>query len=243
MTQSAILAVPPVLGMCSPRHSFVAAGLAALVIVSPASAADDDAQVWTSVTTTTALSKTIDATLELHSRFTDDVSRAGQVLIRPSVTLKLPRGWSVAAGYVYARTRFAGTPANDEHRTWQQIAYAFSRNETTGLMIGGRTRIEQRFRPDAAGTGWRLRQQLRAQVPLAGSDTIRAVVWNETFVGLNTTAWDRHHGVDQVRTFVGVSLPVAERITLEPGYLNQTIFRIGPDRVNHILAANVFARF
>jgi hypothetical protein len=91
--------------------------------------------------------------------------------------------------------------------------------------------------------GWRLRQQLRAQLPLTKAGPVRAVVWNETFVGLNTTSWDRHPGTDQVRTFLGVSLPVAQGMTVEPGYMNQTIFRIGPDRVNHVLAANIFARF
>ncbi|MGM9026870.1 DUF2490 domain-containing protein, partial [Campylobacter jejuni] len=67
------------------------------------------------------------------------------------------------------------------------------------LSITGRTRVEQRFRPDADGVGWRLRQQVRAQLPLKVGP-VRAVVWNETFVGLNTTSWDRHEGVDQVRT-------------------------------------------
>ncbi|MDJ0278188.1 DUF2490 domain-containing protein [Sphingomonas sp. 2R-10] len=224
----------------------IALPLAACAIVAgaaPARAQDHDAQLWTSTTMTTAVSGRIDATLELHSRYTDEVSRVGQVLIRPGVTLKLARGWSVTAGYVHVRTDFVGTAANDEHRTWQQVGYTFEQDAATGLLVTGRTRIEQRFRPDAAGTGWRLRQQLRAQLPLPGSDAIRAVVWNDTFVGLNTTPWDRHDGVDQVRTFIGVALPVAKGVTVEPGYLNQTVFRIGADRVNHIVAANVLLRF
>lgn len=216
---------------------------AMLASAAPAWASDHDEQVWTSITATTAVSAKVDATLELHSRYTDEVSRVGQVLIRPSLTYKLPNGWSVAGGYVYVRTRFANTVANDEHRTWQQVGYTFAANAATGLSIIGRTRVEQRFRPDADGTGWRLRQQVRAQLPLPGGGPVRAVVWNETFVGLNTTAWDRHKGVDQVRTFIGASLPIAKGVSVEPGYLNQTIFRIGPERVNHILAANVFARF
>jgi hypothetical protein len=98
--------------------SSVAAGL---IAAAPASASDHDEQVWTSATATTALSPKVDTTLELHSRYTDDVSRVGQVLIRPSVTYKLPRGWSVTAGYVYVRTRFENTAANDEHRSWGRL--------------------------------------------------------------------------------------------------------------------------
>lgn len=223
----------------------IAVGTLALSCASaaPAFASDEDEQIWASVTATTAVSKTVDATLEVHGRQTDDVSRLGQVLVRPSLTLKLGNGWSAAVGYAYAHTRFAGTVANDEHRAWQQVAYTFRQDPETGLAVTGRTRMEQRFRPDASGTGWRLRQQLRAQIPFSSATRVRAVVWNETFVGLNTTEWDRHPGVDQVRTFVGVSVPVAKGISAEPGYLNQTIFRIGPDRINHILAVNLFARF
>jgi hypothetical protein len=228
------------------RRTLAGASAAAaftLVSAAPAFASDEDEQVWASVTATTALSDRIDATLELHGRQTDDVSRLGQTLVRPSLTLKLGNGWSAAAGYAYAHTRFAGTAANVEHRAWQQVAYTFRQDAGTGLAVTGRTRMEQRFRPDASGTGWRLRQQLRAQIPLSSAGKARAVVWNETFVGLNTTEWDRHPGVDQVRTFLGVSVPVAKGISAEPGYLNQTIFRIGPDRINHILAVNLFARF
>lgn len=223
----------------------IAVGTLALSCASaaPAFASDEDEQIWASVTATTAVSETVDATLEVHGRQTDDVSRLGQVLVRPSLTLKLGNGWSAAVGYAYAHSRFSGTVANDEHRAWQQIAYSFRQDPETGLAVTGRTRMEQRFRPDASGTGWRLRQQLRAQIPFSSATKVRAVVWNETFVGLNTTEWDRHPGVDQVRTFLGISVPVAKGITAEPGYLNQTIFRIGPDRINHILAVNLFARF
>lgn len=219
------------------------ATVVALTSATTAWASDHDEQVWTSITATSALSPEVDATLELHSRYTDEVSRVGQVLIRPSVTYKLPDGWSVTGGYVYVRTRFANTRANDEHRAWQQIGYTFVANAATGLSVTGRTRVEQRFRPDAEGTGWRLRQQVRVQLPLPGGGPVRAVAWNETFVGLNTTSWDRHKGVDQVRTFIGANLPVAKGITVEPGYLNQTIFRIGPERVNHIFSTSLFARF
>lgn len=226
-------------------HQAAKAVLVTLVMAgaAPARAANDDEQVWTSIIAVEGLTKEVDATLELHSRYTDDVSRVGQVLIRPSLTYKLPHGWLIAGGYAYIRTRLEGTRVNDEHRSWQQVGYIFAANPATGLLIGGRTRVEQRFRPDANGVGWRLRQQVRAQLPVRAGSPVRAVVWNETFIGLNTTQWDRHSGVDQVRTFAGASLPVAKGITVEPGYLNQTIFRVGPDRVNHILATNVIARF
>lgn len=216
----------------------VAAALAAAA--APAQASDHDAQVWTSLTATVPVAERVDATMEIHPRFTDEVTRLGQLLLRPSVTLKLPRGASASLGYVYADTRFRGTPRNREHRAWQQVAYTFV--DRPALRLTGRTRLEQRFRVGPGDdTGWRLRQQLRLQLPVAGRTA--ALVWNETFVQLNDTDWRARAGVDQVRTFAGVAQPLRPGLALEAGYLNQTIFRIGPDRVNHILLTGLVARF
>lgn len=112
-----------------------------------------------------------------------------------------------------------------------------------GLFVSGRSRIEGWFRIGSAKVGWRLLQYIRSQLPLASAGPVRADARNKTFIGLNDTRWGQRTGIDQVRTFIDASLPVAKGITVEPGYLNQTVFRVGPDRVNHILAANVFARF
>jgi hypothetical protein len=226
-----------------PFAAVAALALAFWAGVARADDPDHDAQVWTQVNATKVVSPNWDLTMEGHSRYTDEVSRVGQILLRPSVTYRLPRGWSATFGYVFVGTRFANAPPSDEHRLWYQVGYTFAQDQATGLLVNGRTRLEQRFRPDADGVGWRLRQQLRVQLPIPKVEKVRALVWNETFVGLNTTGWDRHPGTDQVRTFIGAVLPVRNGVTLEPGYLNQTIFRLGSDRVNHILSVNVFARF
>lgn len=214
-----------------------------VVAASPAQASDEDAQIWTSLTISKSVSSKVDATLELHGRFTDDVSRFGQLLIRPSVTYKLAHGWSLTGGYAYVRTRFEGAAPHDEHRLWEQVGYTFVQNEENALSIGGRTRIEQRFRVGGDQVGWRVRQQVRAQLPLTKNGSLRAVLWNETFVQLNDTDWGARSGIDQTRTFVGIGLPVGSRVTIEPGYLNQIVYRPGPNRMNHIAALNVVARF
>ena len=213
------------------------------VVASPAQAKDEDTQIWTSLTASKAVSTKVDATLEVHGRFTDNVSRFGQLLIRPSITYKLAHGWSVTGGYAYIRTRFEGAAPHDEHRLWEQVGYTFVQNKKTALSVGGRTRIEQRFRVGGDQVGWRLRQQVRAQLPLTRNGSLRAVLWNETFIQLNDTDWGARSGIDQTRTFAGVGLPVGPVITVEPGYLNQIMYRSGPNRMNHIAALNVFARF
>lgn len=218
--------------------------VAIAVLLTPTAAraqAEHDEQIWTSVNVIAPASPDVDLMLEAHARYFDGASRLGQLLIRPSATYKLPRAFSVSAGYVYARTRPLGGRATDEHRSWEQVGYVFA-SDASGPLVLGRTRLEQRFRPDADGVGWRARQFVRAQLPLKTGSPIRAVVWNETFVGLNDTGWGARGGVDQVRTFVGLSLPVAKGATVEPGYFNQTVFRVGRDRVNHAFAAHLFVR-
>ncbi len=219
----------------------VAVAAAALVLTAPAAAeTDHDTQAWASVTATVPVAPSLDLTFETHIRSYDSFPELGQLLLRPSLTYQLPRGFSATVGYLYFRNDPTAAPATQEHRTWQQLGYRFTA-ATARTRLTGRTRLEQRVRVGGGGdTGWRIRQQLRFDTPLSG--TTRAVVWNETFIGLNATRWGARDGVDQTRTFLGLGLPLGKGLTLEPGYLNQIVYRNGPERMNHIAAINLFAR-
>ena len=107
-------------------------------------------------------------------------------------------------------------------------------------LVISRTRLEQRMIEGREDTGWRLRQFVRLQVPIARKGAVQAVAFTEGFFNLNSTTWGARDGVDQWRTFVGVGLPVGPRMRLEPGYLNQRVFRRGEDRTNHVLSATLF---
>lgn len=215
--------------------------IAAALAASPAIAADEDFQAWLSGTGTLALSPNIDATGEAHLRYYDDAGYLGQLLVRPSLTYKLRDGWSLTGGYAYVRTDPKGGATSKEHRAWEQVGYRFVSNER--MTITGRTRLEQRFFEGRDDAGWRVRQQVRAAFNLPQAGKVQALVWNETFYSLNDTDFGQRSGFDQTRTFVGASLPLAPGTTIEPGYLNQTVFRGGPDQSNHTLAVNLFTRF
>jgi hypothetical protein len=51
------------------------------------------------------------------------------------------------------------------------------------------------------GTGWRLRQPVRLDVPLGKPGSPQAVLWAEPFVGLNRTGW----GQDRLRPVARLS--------------------------------------
>lgn len=213
---------------------------ALLVGAAPAHAeTDHDAQAWGTLNLIGAVSDRVDLGMEVQGRFQD--GEMVQLLLRPSVSRKLDGGYALTAGYLYFRNAPPGLSASSEHRSWQQVSGPLGR--IGALRVTGRTRLEQRFFVGGDETGWRLRQQVRGQVPLRPGSRRALVAWNETFVGLNATDWGARAGIDQTRTFVGVTTPLGRRSSIDVGYLNQLIVRTGPDRMNHVVAMIATTRF
>ncbi len=212
-----------------------------LGVVAQDAQAFDDAQSWNAALVTAKVANNVTVTAETHFRFFDDVSMLGQFLFRPSVNFIASKYHSYALGYAYAITRPITGGISHEHRLWQQVAY-------NGLKIGkarlqGRTRLEQRFVEGRADTGWRLRQLVRGMLPINASGSVQALLWNETFVGLNKTVWGQRANLDQTRTLLGVAWKMSDHISLEPGVMHQHIFRNGPGADNIVLSVNLVANF
>jgi hypothetical protein len=217
--------------------------LALLFLFQPlASSAEQDGAVWTVTNVSTKLNERTSANFELQYRFVDQASEFSQRLIRPSLTYKLDDTFTVTAGYGHILTDLGAGPSFSENRLWQQLGYTIYRNDY-GLAVSGRTRIEQRFVESGDDMGWRLRQMLRAELPFEEKGKIKAVVWNESFFGLNSTDWGQRNDFDQSRTFLGLLTPVTENFDLEAGYLNQWINRPGEDLINHAFATYANLRF
>lgn len=197
--------------------------------------AEQDAAAWLVTNLSTNLSQRVSANLELQHRFTDNASDFSQRLIRPSVTYRLDNTWSITAGYAHVLTDPSNGQPFSENRAWQQLGYAIYSNEY-GLAVSGRTRLEQRFVETGDDLGWRVRQMFRVELPFQEKGQTKGVIWNETFVGLNSTDWGQRNGIDQTRTFLGVATPIAEGVQIEAGYLNQWIDRPGEDLINHAVA-------
>lgn len=114
-----------------------------------------------------------------------------------------------------------GQRAGMENQSVEQLNWAMG--SVLGVKISSRTRLEQRFPRGADATNWRLRAQLRLVLPIARSGT-SLVAWTEPFVSLNHTSANRET-FDQIRNFVGVSVPVAKHVDVEAGYLHQYLHR------------------
>lgn len=228
-----------------PANRLLAAPL--LVWAAPALAAEPDAQVWAAQQAFITLDPKLLAFTDLQLRMTDDASRAGQILVRGALGLKVAPSTTVWGGYGYIRTDPKGGRVSHEHRIFQQVMWRALGdglgNQTSRVTVTGRTRLEQRMVEGTAGTGWRLRQLVRLDVPTGKRGDPLVVAWVEPFVAFNRTAWGQKSGFDQLRTFAGVALPVGRGLSLEAGYSTQYVAREArEDRMNHIASLSFVIR-
>lgn len=224
------------------RFRHLLAAFAATLIAAPA-IAEDDVQGWGAFTANGTVRGDLYVWAEGQVRLTDDFGGGVQTLLRPAIGARIARDAHAIAGYVHVRTDPRSGTATTEHRLWQQVQVPILRTGTGAPLLVSRTRLEQRMIEGREDTGWRLRQMIRLQAPIAREGTVQAIVTVEGFFNLNDTRWGMRSGTDQWRTFVGVGLPVAPKLRIEPGYLNQTVFRAGEDRMNHIANVGLFYSF
>jgi hypothetical protein len=210
----------------------------AFFLASPAMA-EEDVHAWGAATATVRAGDKMVVWLEGQTRFYDEASRLGQVLLRPGIGYKVSRNATLFAGYAYVFTDTPGPGTTTEHRIWQQALVTIAGNGKTTTLTS-RSRLEQRFMAGAGDTGLRLRQMLRLTVPVTDRG-VQAVGWSETFLGLNDTDWGQRAGFDRMRNFVGVSAPISKSARIEPGYMNEYVD--ATDRTHHIASLTVNLNF
>ena len=99
--------------------------------------------------------------------------------------------------------------------------------------LSARARLEERWRHNIDGTGWRFRPYLKYSLPIAGKAALN--LSTEPFFNLNTTPFQRQSGLDRVRNLVTISTPLSKAVSGEVGYLNQHGFvRDGPDTSDNV---------
>ncbi|MEE4199247.1 DUF2490 domain-containing protein [Erythrobacter sp.] len=209
------------------------AGLAA-----PASATEDDFNIWLGQFVTIDATDEVIIRLEAQERFTNDADRLGQLLLRPFVGFRLSEDVNIGGGYAYILTDPVGPVETNEHRFYQELNVRMI--DRDGVTLDSRTRLEQRTFEEDDELGWRFRNFVQLRVPVSESN--RIVAYTEPFIELNKTPLQRG-GLSVWRNFIGVSVPILPGVEMVPGYLNQHVFRDGEDRSDHIAKVNVFMNF
>lgn len=170
-----------------PALSFVAVACAIAVGTAHAETRHDE-QVWANLTVMGLLADGIVYFAEIQPRVSDDVSRLDQLILRGALGVQLAPGVTLYQGYAHVEVPVQGGPSVNEERSFQQLNLALGKPWEGEL--SSRTRLEQRWRSDGSGTGWRLREMLRYEKPLRPqSDAINALVYAEGFFAINDTDW------------------------------------------------------
>lgn len=215
--------------------------LAGSLLAMPAAArTNEDEQAWLNVTVIGNVGK-LAYFAEVQPRVGDGVSRLSQLLLRPAIGYSFSKNVTLYGGYAHVVLPIEGGKDRNEERLFTQLSWTLGKVGRGTL--SSRTRLEHRQLSNGDDTGWRLREFLRYTHPLGDPKKARALVWGEAFVAFDDTDWGQNAGFDQMRTFVGLEVPLPGRSTMDVGYMNQAINQpAGNLRMNHIASVTVWIR-
>jgi hypothetical protein len=211
--------------------------VAGALFAAPACA--DPVQPWPTVDVSAPLGGKWRGSVEIVGRVSDDTTRPSQLEARFQIGRALDRHVTLWAGYVHVVSYNDGRRDGIEDQAVEQLSWAPGR--VGPFRFSSRTRLEQRFITGNDRTAWRLREQVKATLPI-GRSRVSAVLWAEPFVALNRTA-ATGRTFEQLRAFAGVSVRVSKRADIEVGYLNQRLYRASGTTVNHAIPLVFSLRF
>jgi len=195
---------------------------------------------WFALASNIKLSNSLTWMLEGQFRYASDFDPQ-QYQARTALDIHLSDHFSVVPiGYVYTWNYLYGKQpasfANNEHRIWQQVSYKHSLSK---LKVDHRLRLEQRFieshsvvNNEIIPQGYtnrqhRLRYRLMIRMPLnrqaIQAKTIYLSVYDEAFLSWGKSV--TFHEPDQNRIFVGLGYQVDKALTLQGGFLYQSLIK------------------
>lgn len=216
------------------RFSSVVAALDRLLLGASASlifgvatpARADDAQLWASTRVTAKVASRIlvsNETVYRTSKARGDYDFVDHV----QAGYQFDRHITFWIGYTHQTGMNRGRRSFTEQRLRQQVNIE-NILKLGPARFGGRLRLEERRRGIQMGTGWRLRPQEKATLPLMGK--INLSISHEDFINLNQTAFQSVAGEDRMRNAISLTAPLNRHLSLEVGYLQQHFF--GPASSN-----------
>lgn len=222
------------------RTSALALALAAAAALPQAARAEDDAQVWSSISISAPIAGRLTGSFDANTRAYDNASYVGHAQARGFLGWKFSPNFTLGGGYSYVRSENVAGVVSHENRIFQQASYALANWD--GIKLTGRTRLEQRMFSNSDGTSHRLRQQIKLTIPLEGPDGLHAIAHTEGYFQLNEKPEGTSKGLSQIRTFAGLGIPLVKHLVLEAGYLNQAVVA-GDKRMNHVLSLGLVVAY
>lgn len=203
-----------------------------LMIASPtAASARSDEQLWATATVNVKVSDAWRLQQEVTTRFSDNRNGLYEVESVSMLGYRIGKHVALAAGYVHNPQYSGGDFTVMERRAREQVSVDNFAKLGSGK-LSARMRLEQRWRENVDGTGWRARPYVKYSLPLRGKTALN--LSNETFVNLSTTSFQRQSGLDRMRNLISISTPLTKSLSVEGGYMNQHGFvRGGEDTTDH----------
>jgi hypothetical protein len=194
----------------------------------PAFAQRTDEQLWLAANASVPVGDRSRVTLESIGRFSDRAGGFFHSEFGALGSVTVIKGVEIAAGYRHVEDWDHGRALPNEERLRQIVTVTLGGGFTTRL------RLEQRFNSMGGPVGVRVRPQFRFALPLAdkGPSLFAA---HEDFVNVNDTSWGQRSGYERMRNSIGITVPLARRLSTDIGYLNQYRFGRGRarDQMDH----------
>jgi Protein of unknown function (DUF2490) len=210
-----------------------------LLLIPASASADDDAQLWLTLTGDVRLDDNDGLTANLIYRSRPDELEAGQRILRAGLSHKLDGGISVSVSYAHVQSFNVGAPDGIQHRLGQGI----------GLPLGGgfdaRIQAEEIFAQSGGDDiGVRARGRLRWVHPINEDGDIDLQLSDELIWSINDTDWGQNAGWAANRAGAALHFKLGQHFGIAPGYTWQLINRrIGPKRNDHVFGLTVDTHF
>ena len=190
----------------------------------PAVASDDAAELWLNPSVSFDVDEDTGVEIETAQRLRDaDDDRVDTYFVRLWLNQQVADNVTLSG----AMERRVNDGGSDETRLLQQMT-------TSHGYLRTRLRLEQRFVDNADQMGLRVRPRLGVAVPIDADERWTFKTDAEMFLTLQSTRNGGDTGLTGLRTQIGVSFDVSQRLTLSAAYLRQQDFDNGsPDVVGH----------
>ncbi|WP_447726902.1 DUF2490 domain-containing protein [Sphingomonas koreensis] len=203
-------------------------------------AQQEDQELWLTTAATFKLADKTKLETDVVARFGNDPGGLYEVEVNAMLLQEVGDGFTIGGGYTRAINYSNGNVTRTEDRLRAQVGMAGALGK---VKLSGRVRLEYRMRSDGDDTGFRLRPQVKAVLPVGGPFSL--VGHHESFILLNDTDWGQIAGYERMRNFAGVSWKVNKTVAVEAGYLNQYNFGrdIRRDVMDHALTMSLGLSF
>ena len=191
-------------------------------------ATDDGFEFWLNPSVGVGLDDNTGIELETSQRFRDaEDGRADTYFARLWINQDVADNVTLSGAIEQRANASVNGGGNDETRLIQQLS-------TSHGILRTRLRLEQRFVENADRMGLRLRPRLGVKVPVSEDGHWAIKSDAELFFTLRSTRPGGDEGLTGLRTQIGASYEVSDRLTLSAAYLRQQDFETGgPDEVGH----------